>query len=135
MAYSATSPYSVRYDDLHIKMDTPDGVDTQHRIVRLGHIDLVFSYESLVAFRENIRPPDAMAIATQYPDRWEHGGWVMRENQWGKETTKHMSYYGVPVEGRIPEWDFWTQFRGAMLHPRMLLHFLALETLEELDGL
>lgn len=128
MAYSPTSPYSVRYDDLHIKMDTPDGSQTQHRIVRLGHIDLVFSYESLIAFRENIRT----STPTQYPDRWTFGGWVMRENQWGKETTKHMSYYGVPVENRIPEWDFWTAFREAMLHPRMLLHFLALETLEEL---
>ena len=122
------------YGDSVIKLDKPDGDGAQHRTVRLPYIDLVFSYETLIAFRQWHDEQDNFTNAGNYRRQRSQGNWVMRRNEWGSTTAKHMSYYGVPADQRIGAAEFWRQFRDAMEHPRMLLQQVAEEAFEAMEG-
>ena len=90
-----------------------------------GGMRLVFSYKNLIGF------------AQAMPYETKDTVWMLRNNQWGINTGKHMdylkSYYPkyVVLEGK----DFYRTLNDVLEHPRILLDMAAREARESLRGL
>jgi hypothetical protein len=120
------------YGDSSVKLDVPDGYGANHHVVRLPYIDMVFSYATLIAFRQWHMEDDHFTSSQNYRQRRAEGNWVMRRNEWGSTTAKHMSYYGMKADQRVGAAEFWRLFHDAMEHPRILLQQVAEEAMESM---
>mgnify|MGYP001292102442 CR=1 FL=1 len=78
--------------DVSLRMgDSP----TSH-YVTVGDLTLLFSYETVVAFKR------------------VHGPWVVSENVWSNTTGKHLNETGVPVRSRVRYDDFRKRLAGVL---------------------
>lgn len=68
-------------------------------LVRIDNLDILFSYETPVAFREG----------------W--GSWVVSENLWSTTTGKHiMQETGIGPANRLPRDEFEAKLDAALTH-------------------
>ena len=71
------------------------------RRVRIGELELYFSYKTIVAFST--------------PEQ----GLVARENEWGPTTGKHLNKIGVPKNQRLPRESFELQLKHALIRSHL----------------
>lgn len=58
-------------------------------IIHIHDLEIGYSYSTPIAFNE-----------------WDGKGWVVRVNDWSNTTGKHLNWFEVPANERIPGWSF-----------------------------
>lgn len=61
-------------------------------IIHTHDFEIGYSYSTPIAFNE-----------------WNGKGWVVRVNDWSNTTGKHLNWFEVPANKRIPGWSFMDQ--------------------------
>ena len=67
---------------------------TNFTIVHTDNYSVAFSYKTAIGFRDN------------FPSQDESHGWVVRKNDWGPTTGKHLNWLRLNKTDRIPGSEF-----------------------------
>lgn len=73
------------------KVSHPTNKDNFY-IIHTHDFEIGYSYSTPIAFNE-----------------WNGKGWIVRKNDWQQTTGKHLNWFEVPANERIPGWSFMDQ--------------------------